>query len=155
MANQVTRWQQPRSNTLSLRDAMDRLFEDSVVWPRWAFGPDTLTSVLANMPMDMYENQDEVIVNVALPGVKSEDLNIQFNDGRLLIDANIPAPKLENVTWHYREVMYGEYHREIALPVRVNTDKVEATLHDGFLTLHLPKADEVKPKKIQIKTVAK
>ncbi|MGB8647180.1 MAG: Hsp20/alpha crystallin family protein [Anaerolineae bacterium] len=154
MANQVSRWQ-PTGSTLTLRDAMDRLFEDSVVWPRWFFNPDTLTGVLSNMPLDMYETPDEVVVNMTLPGVKSEDVNIQFNDGRLVVDANIPAPKLENVTWHYREVMYGQYHRELTLPVRINTDKVEATLHDGFLMLHLPKADEIKPKKIQIKAVGK
>ncbi len=156
MANQVTRWnQQQRGSALTLRDAMDRLFEDSVVWPRWFLNPDTLTGVLSNMPLDMYETPDDVVVNLALPGAKSDDVNIQFNDGRLIIDANIPAPTLENVTWYYHEVMYGQYHREVSLPVRVNTDKVEATLHDGFLTLRLPKADEVKPKKIQIKTNGK
>ncbi len=153
MANQVSRYQP--GSALTLRDAMDRLFEDSVVWPRWFFNSDTVTGMLSNMPLDMYETPDEVVVITALPGVKSEDVNIQFNDGRLVIDANIPAPKIENATWHYREVMYGQYHREIALPVRINTDKVEATLHDGLLTLHLPKADEIKPKKIQVKPVAK
>jgi HSP20 family protein len=86
-----------------------------------------------------------------VPGVKSDDVNLQFQDGRLIIDVTIPAPKLENVIWHCRELGHGQYHREISLPFAINTDKVEATLANGYLTLRLPKADEVKPKKIQIK----
>ncbi len=151
MANEVTRWQRQGNSALSLRDAMDRLFEDSFVWPRWFMNPETLAGALGNMPLDVYETPDELVVKMALPGARTEDVNIQFNDGRLIVDANIPAPKLENVTWHYRELMYGQYHREISLPMRVNADKVDATLHDGLLVLHIPKADEVKPKKIQIK----
>ncbi len=156
MANEVTRYQRPGSSAVSLRDAMDRLFEDSFVWPRWFMNPETLTGALGSTPLDVYETPEELVVNMALPGAKAEDVNIQFNDGRLIVDANIPAPKLdENVRWHYRELSYGQYHREIVLPQRVNSDKVEATLHDGLLTLHIPKADEVKPKKIQIKANGK
>ena len=149
MANQVIRWE-PLGNTLSLRDAMDRLFEDSFIWPR-AFLDRNISGQSNLLPMDMYETADEIVVNMVLPGVKTEDVNIQFQDGRLIIDLNVPAPKLENVTYHYRELGYGQYHREISLPVDVNTDKVEAVLERGYLTLHLPKAEAVKPKKIQIK----
>src|ERR671933_55144 len=151
MANQVTRWQ-PFNSALSLRDAMDRLFEESFVTPRWFFNWDTSTPSLWTLPINMWETPDEVIVNAALPGLKSEDVNIQFHEGRLIIDANVVAPKFENVTFHYRELPYGQYHREVTLPVPVQTDKVEATLENGYLTLHLPKAEEVKPKKIQIKS---
>ena len=149
MANQVIRWE-PLGNTLSLRDAMDRLFEDSFIWPR-AFLDRNISGQSNLLPMDMYETADEIVVNMVLPGVKTEDVNIQFQDGRLIIDLNVPAPKLENVTYHYRELGYGQYHREISLPVDVNTDKVEAVLERGYLTLHLPKAEAIKPKKIQIK----
>jgi HSP20 family protein len=105
-----------------------------------------------SLPMDVYETPEEVVVNMIVPGVKTEDVNLQFNDGRVIVDVNIPAPKLENVTWHYRELGYGQYHREISLPFPINNDKVEAVLQNGYLTLHLPKAEEIKPKKIQIKT---
>jgi HSP20 family protein len=149
MANQVIRWE-PFGNTLSLRDAMDRLFEDSFIWPR-AFLDRNISGQSNLLPMDMYETADEIVVNMVLPGVKTEDVNNQFQDGRLIIDLNVPAPQLENVTYHYRELGYGQYHREISLPVDVNTDKVEAVLERGYLTLHLPKAEAIKPKKIQIK----
>jgi len=152
--NQVVRLE-PFNSALSLRDAMDRLFEESFVWPRWGFEPDRANGALGNLPISVYETPDEVVVNAIVPGVKSEDVNLQFQDGRLSIDVTIPALQVENVVWHYRELAYGQYHREMTLPALVNTDKVEATLQNGILTLHLPKAEEIKPKKIQIKTVAK
>lgn len=149
MADQITRWE-PFGTALTLRDAMDRLFEDSFVSPRTIFNRD-VANRYNTLPMDVYETPDEVVVNMVVPGLKSEDINLQFQDGRLLIDVTIPAPQVENVVWHYRELGYGQYHREIALPFQVNTDKVDAVLQNGYLSLHLPKADEVKPKKIQIK----
>ncbi len=153
MANQVSRWQ-PVDNVLSLRDAMDRLFEDSFIWPR---GFRTMRSFdgAGALALDMYENQDEIVVNALVPGVRSEDLSIQVQDNRLILDAKNPAPKIENVVWHLHELPYGEYHREVSLPTLVNADKIEATLNNGYLTLHLPKAEAVKPHKIQIKTAVK
>jgi len=151
MANEVTRWD-PFREALSLRDAMDRLFEESFVAPRWMYTPDTFNRVNA-LPINMYETPDEVVVTAVLPGLKTQDVSLQFQNGRLVIDAQIPAPQVENATWHYRELGFGQYHREITLPIAVNTDKIEATLENGFLTLHLPKAEEVKPKKIQIQSV--
>ncbi len=148
MSTQIMRFE-PFNSALSLRDAMDRLFEDSFVWPR--FIDRNVNGSYSVLPMDMYETPDEIVVNMVVPGVKVDDVNIQFQDGRLLIDVNIPAQKLENVTYHYRELGYGQYHREIGLPLPIDTDKVDAVLQNGYLTLHLPKAEEIKPKKIQIK----
>jgi HSP20 family protein len=150
MANQLTRWE-PFESALRLRDAMDRLFEESFFLPS-RFFRDTMTSAYGTLPIDMYETADEIVVNAVLPGVKSENVNVQFQDGRLIIDVDLPAPKTENVTYHWREIGYGQFHREVTLPAPVKTDKVEAVLENGFLTLHLPKVEEVKPKKIQIKT---
>ncbi|MGE5138747.1 MAG: Hsp20/alpha crystallin family protein [Rudaea sp.] len=153
MANQVSRYQ-PIDSALTLRDAMDRLFEDSFIWPR-AFRTMREYNGAGTLALDMYENQDEVVVNALVPGVRSEDLNIQVQDNRLIIDAKNLPQKVENVVWHLHELPYGEYHREVSLPTMVNADKIEATLNNGYLTLHLPKAEAVKPRKIQIKTAAK
>lgn len=153
MSKQLTRWE-PFDSGLRLREAMDRLFEDAFIWPSRLFR-DTFAGTYDILPMDMYETDDEIIVNAALPGLKSDNVNLQFQDGRLLIDAEIPAPKTENVTYHYRELNYGRVHREVTLPAPVKTDKIEAVMENGYLTLRMPKADEVKPKKIQVKTVHK
>lgn len=148
MADSIARWE-PFATTLSLRDAMDRLFEDSVVAPR-ALGNRAVTGRANSLPIDAYETPDEVVVNMIAPGIKSEDVDLQFQDGRLIIDVAMPEPKLENVIWHYREIGYGQVNRELALPYPINLDKVEAELKNGYLTLRLPKADTAKPKKIHI-----
>ena len=153
MANEVTRWD-PFREALSLRNAMDRLFEDSVIFPRGVMSRDMLESSNL-MPINVYETPDELVLNALVPGIKSEDLDIQFQDGRLILDANLVAPKLENVTFHYREIGYGKVHREIALPFEIDTNKVEATIESGLLTLRLSKSEKVKPKKIQVKPVVK
>ena len=152
MANQVTRWQ-PFGNALSLRDAMDQLFEDSFISPSRFM--DSWKNALGSLALEMYETPDDIVINAVVPGVKSEDLNIQVQEERLILDVNLPATKMENVVWHYRELPAGQYHREISLPTPVNSDKVEATLTNGVLTLRLPKAEAVKPKKIQIKSNVK
>lgn len=154
MASQITRWD-PFSSAVSLSEAMDRLFEQSFVWPRFRLNRDTLGNTYGMLPIDMYETADEIVVHAALPGVKPQDLNVQFEDGRLIVDAQLQSPTLENATVHYREMLAGQYHREVTLPVAVNSDKAEATLENGYLTLRLPKAEEVKPKKIQVKPAAK
>ncbi len=153
MANNVVRWD-PVRETLSLRDAMNRLFEDSFVTPSWFYSPDT-NNRLNMLPVNMWETADEILVQAVLPGLKTQDVELQFHDGRLIIDAKLTPPQVENATWHYRELAYGQYHREIGLPIPVNTDKIQATLENGFLTLRLPKAEEVKPKKIQIQALNK
>ncbi len=138
---------------LSLRDAMDRLFEDSFVWPRLLSREGAGFGGVAGM--EMYETPDDVVVRMAVPGVKSDQVNIEFRDGHVVIDANAPEPKSENVTFHFRGIPHGQFHREVALPVEVETEKIEAVMEDGILTLTMPKAEELKPKKIQVKAKTK
>ncbi len=149
MTSQIIRWD-PFGEAVTLRDAMDRLFEESFISPRLFTTRDT-TGALGALPLDLYETNDDVVVRALVPGISNENLNIQFHDGRLIIDAQLPENKVENATYHYRELWSGQYHREISLPVPVNTDKIDATLENGVLTLRIPKVEEVKPKKVQVK----
>lgn len=153
MASQLTPWETLQSG-LSLREAMDRLLAESIVWPR-GFFTETFTGAAGRLPIDMYETADTIIVHAVLPGVKTEDVTIQFQNGRLILDCNIPEPKWGDATLHYRELTYGHMHREVSLPVPVNTEKSEAFVENGFLTLRLPKTEAVKPKRIPIKMVGK
>lgn len=153
MANQLTRFEALRSG-LSLRDAMDRLLTESFVWPR-GFFTETFTGAAGQLPIDLYETANEVIVHAVLPGIKTENVTIQFQNGRLSIDCNIPEPKWGDVTFYYRELPYGHMHREVTLPVPVKTEKAEAVVESGYLTLRLPKTEEMTSKKIPIKLVNK
>ena len=136
---------------VSLRDAMNRLFEDSFISPRWFSD----TSTFGAQGLDVYETGDDIVVKAALPGIKPEDLNIQVQGDQLIIDAKMPEQKVENATYHYKGMFSGEYHRVLTLPVSIDTNKVDATCENGVVTIRLPKAEEVKPKKIQIKPTGK
>ncbi len=139
---------------VSLREAMNRLFEDSFIWPGRLIHRD-LFGMFNELPVDMYETADEFVVKAALPGIKPEDANIQVIGDQLVIDTNVPEQEQKNVTFLYHELGPGQYHRAITLPSGVEADKVEATFANGLLTVRLPKVEEVKPRKIQIKSVSK
>lgn len=149
MAN-ITRWD-PVGEMMSLRSAMDRLFEDSFV------NPTTWRSITGSetggvMPaMDVHENADELVVTASLPGVKADDVDITITGQTLTIKGEMKADETVNRDQYlYRERRYGTFNRTIQLPVRVEGDKADATFEDGVLTLRIPKAEEVKPRQIKI-----
>jgi HSP20 family protein len=133
---------------MSLRDAMDRLFEDSFVraprlWPRlgeW------------ELPMDLYQTADKVVLKATIPGFKPEEVDISITDDTLTIKGEHKEEKeVKEENYLYRERRDGTFSRSILIPVKVKSDKAEAVFEDGVLTLTLPKAEEVKPKQIKVK----
>ena len=128
---------------------MDNLMHESVIWPRGTYSRDTATNLLA-LPLDLYETADDLVVTAAVPGAKADEVNVQVHEGRLILDVPISKPALEKVTYHYREIPSGNYHREITLPADIQTDKIEAVLENGYLTLRLPKAEASKPRRIEV-----
>lgn len=147
MAN-ITRFD-PFGEMVSLRAAMDRLFEDSFVSPlswRTIAGGDGFTPAL-----DVHETADDIVVTAALPGVKADDVEITMTGQDLQLRGEIKADeKVERDQYIYRERRYGSFSRSIQLPVRVEGDQAQATFEDGVLTLRIPKAEEVKPRHIRI-----
>ncbi|MGH2427941.1 MAG: Hsp20/alpha crystallin family protein [Candidatus Limnocylindria bacterium] len=147
MAN-ITRFD-PFNEIVSLRSAMDRLFEDSFVSPvTWrTIGGDGITP-----PMDVHQTPDEIVVTAALPGLKAEDVEITMTGQTLSLRGEFKADDaVERDQYLYRERRHGTFNRSIQLPVRVEGDRAEATFVDGILTLRVPKAEEVKPRQIQVK----
>jgi HSP20 family protein len=152
MARNLVRWE-PWSDLVSLRDAMDRLFEESVVRPRagWLapLGDGTLT-------VDMYETDEEVVVKTATPGVKPEDIDVSISGDVLTIRGETKAEKkVEKANYIRQERRYGAFSRSLTLPSTVVADKATAEFENGVLILTLPKAEEVKPKTIQVKAKSK
>jgi HSP20 family protein len=147
MAN-LTRFD-PLGEMVSLRHAMDRLFEDSVVSPlswRTISGGDGITP-----PLDVHETDDHIVVTAALPGVKPDDVEITMVGQTLTLRGEMKAgDEVEKDQYLYRERRYGTFSRTLQLPVRVEGDRAEATFTDGILTLRVPKAEEVKPRQIRI-----
>ena len=151
MAN-LTRFD-PFSEMVTLRQAMDRLFEDSFV------SPVTLRTVNGegSIPaLDVHQTGEEIVVTAALPGLKPEDVDITITGQTLTIRGEFKADeRVERDQYLYRERRFGTFHRQLQLPVRVQGDAATATFEDGVLTLSIPKSEEVKPRQIQVKAAPK
>jgi HSP20 family protein len=148
----IERWY-PFTDLMSLRQAMDRLFEDSYVRPSRALGP---TSELAAPALDVYQTPNELVVKAALPGLKPEDVNIDISGETLTIKGESKAEQeIKKEDYLYQERRYGAFSRSVVLPSGLKPDKAEATMEDGILTLTIPKAEEVKPRAITVKAKEK
>ena len=149
----VIRWD-PFRDFVSLRQAMDRLFEDAFF--RYARETDE-TGHAATLPIDLYETPEALVVKTRLPGVNPEDVEVNIQGDNLTIRAELRSDAAledaKNWTWYRHELYHGPVVRSISLPTVIQTDKVEATFRNGELSLTLPKAEEVKPRSIKVKTV--
>jgi len=142
----LIRWE-PFNELMSLRQAMDRLLEDSLVTTSRVFG-----RWEGAMPIDRYQTENEVVVKTALPGVKPDEVEITISGDTLCIRGEKKADeKIKREDYIYQEHRYGAFSRTVALPGGLDTNKAEATFEDGILTLTIPKSEEVKPKQIKVK----
>lgn len=106
----------------------------------------------AGLELEVYEDKDDLVIKTDLPGVTTEDLDVSLDDGVLTIKAEKNHEEVsEDATYYARERSYGKYHRSLRLPFQVAGDQVTATLEHGVLEMRLPKAEEVKPKQIEVK----
>ena len=148
MARNLIRWE-PWSDLMSLREVMDRLFEESFVRPRVGWVAPLGARTLA---VDVYETDDEVILKTAVPGVKSEDIGVSITGDVLTIKGETKAEeKVEKANYIRQERRYGAFSRSLTLPSTVVADKATAEFENGVLILTFPKAEEVKPKTIKVK----
>ncbi len=144
----IVRWE-PFRDMMSVRDAMDRVFEERFLRPALSFAP----WGEATMAIDMYETSDAVVVKTPIPGVKPEEIEVSVTGDALTIRAEIKEEQeIKREDYLRRERRYGSCCRSVTLPGGLETDKAEADYTDGLLTLTFPKAEEVKPKSIPVKT---
>jgi HSP20 family protein len=138
----------PLGDLVSLRQAMDRLFEDSFVSPRsWSLGEEQL------VPLDVFTSDDEVTVQAVLPGVRPEDVDITVEGSTLTISGDTTRSVADtDGSPILQEIRRGRFMRTLSLPAGMEPDKATATFEDGVLTLRIPKAEAVKPRQIRIKT---
>jgi HSP20 family protein len=100
--------------------------------------------------LDLYQSNDNMIAVVELPGMRKDDIEISLHDGTLTISGERKRESSGGEKAERTERYIGAFRRSIALPTRVDANKVSATYGDGILTVTLPKAEEVKPKQIQV-----
>jgi len=143
----LVRWEPTREMT-SLRDAMDRLFEDAFLRPGW-FAP--AWGAAEMLPVDVYETGDRLIVKAAVPGVKPEEIDVTVTGDLLTIKGEFKQEeKVEKGSYLRQERRYGNFCRQVGLPAGVNADKTKATFEDGVLTLEMPKIEAVKAKTVKV-----
>lgn len=142
----LNRWE-PFRDFMTLREAMDRLFEDafiSMARPGVVAGEREL-----RLPIDAYSTENELVIVAPIPGVNPDKIEISIEGDTLTIKGEIQPP-LENVDYIFQERAYGPFSRTLTLNVPVQADKAEATFEHGLLTLTIPKAEAVRPKTIKV-----
>ena len=141
----LTRWD-PFQEMLNLRRTVDRLFDNASQDHDWA------QSTPWGLAVDVVENKDDFIVKASVPGINPDDLDISYVEDTLTIKGEIKSEnEVKENQYHLRERRYGTFSRSITLPTTIKGDAIEASYHNGVITLRLPKAEEVKPKRIAIK----
>jgi len=143
---------QPLGDLVSLRDVMDRLFEESFprmrVWPSM-LGPEALA-------LDIYETEDNAVVTMTVPGVQPEDIEITITGDILTIKGETKSEEnVEKESYIRQERRYGAFKRSVSLPGSLVADKAEASFENGILTLTIPKSEETKPKIIKVQAKKK
>ena len=147
MAN-IVRWE-PFRDLISLREAMDRLFEESFIRPRAGWLAPLGAEGLA---VDMYETDQDVVIKSSVPGVRADDIDITITGDTLTIKGETKTKeKVEKANYIRQERRYGAFSRSVTLPTSIVAEKAKAEFENGVLTLTLPKAEEVKPKAIKVK----
>ena len=136
----------PFQEMLNLRRTVDRLFDNTSADHEWA------QPSMWGLAVDMVENKDDFVLKASIPGINPDDLDISYADDTLTIKGEIKEDtESKEDQYHLRERRYGSFMRSIVLPTKIMGDAIEASYQNGVVTLRLPKAEEVKPKRIAIK----
>ncbi len=139
----------PLRDFMSLRDAMDRFFDD-----RWVSPGPFLTWAGAgtqSLPIDIYETPDDIVVRALVPGVKPENIDIQYQGGVLTLRTKTEPYELEQgATGIVNEISVAQAIRQVNLPRTVQVEQATTSIENGVLTLALPKTADAKPKQIKV-----
>ncbi|RLT44609.1 MAG: Hsp20/alpha crystallin family protein [Chloroflexi bacterium] len=147
--SRIVRWD-PVREMVSMRNQMDRLMSDVFSAP--ATWQNDEYAGYTRLALDVTENDENYTVHASVPGINAEDLEISFIENTLTIKGETKDERVdENEKWHLRERRFGSFMRSISLPTSVKADAIDAHFENGVLTLTLPKAEEIKPRRIAIK----
>ena len=138
----------PFREVLSLRNAMNQLFEQSFVHPTWGFAG----AQGAGVPMDVYETEQGYHVKALLPGVKPEDIDLSVQQNSLTLKGKVyPTVKPEQkVNWLVQEIGSGTFERSLTFPKPINANGIETSYEHGILSILVPVHEASRPKKISI-----
>lgn len=152
--NNLIRWNRPEMATwpgfgrlTDLRDEIDRLFESPLAELA------RTSQILSGWTpaLDLYEDKENFVVKVELPGMKREDIEVSLHEGSLSLSGERKSEeKYADAEVYRTERFFGRFQRTVTLPTPVAAEKVKAAYKDGVLTITLPKTEEAKPKQIEV-----
>jgi len=146
MPTEIGPWR-PFREAVSLRDAMDRLFEDSVITPK---------NIGAMPKIDIKETKTAIVVSAELPGIDEDKVDVEIMDNVMTISGEKAEEKVqEGEGYHYKESHSGAFTRSFTLPADVKAEKAEAEMKNGVLVITVPKIEPKQAKKISIKAKIK
>lgn len=144
---ELVRWE-PLDGLNRIQSRINDLFDETFGRPR-AFS--TSANGVWFPPVDVLESKDSYLIRAELPGMKKEDFNLEVKDRTLTLSGERKFEEPANgVEYHRVERVSGKFIRSFSLPQTVKSDEIKANYRDGILEVHVPKADEAKPKQIAI-----
>jgi HSP20 family protein len=139
----------PWTEFTRLFDEMDRVFGESMEG-----GRATPFSRGYRPAIDLYDTGEEFVIHALLPGTQPDDLDVSIEQNTLHISGSfgyeVPEEQARQWTWYRREIGTGTFSQNVTLPAPVDSDRIEAHLEWGVLTLRLPKAEQARTRRIEI-----
>ena len=144
----LVRWE-PFNGLERLQSRMNEVFDEA--FGRLRGYPATTATTSWYPPVDILESKDAYLIRAELPGMKREEINLEFKDGAVVLsgERKVDEPAA-GVEYHRSERLAGRFLRSFHLPLTVKQEDLKATYRDGVLEIHIPKAEEAKPKQIAI-----
>lgn len=137
----------PSREIAAMQETIDRMFND--VWGTW----NPLSRAESTLALDLTENDEAYTLNVNVPGVAPEDINITVHDNVLAIEAEtVQDTHEENAKVLLQERRYGKFSRRLTLPRGIDIDNIDSEYTDGVLTLRLPKTEVAQRRRIEVRT---
>ena len=140
----------PVRDMLTMRQAMDRFFDDDFRPFRWLAGGFDGPA----LPLDVTADSDTVTIEAALPGIRPDDVDITVENGTVTISGKTADERsADEGSYVLQEIRRGSFSRTVTLPNGLEPDKAKATFENGILRLEIPKAEQLKPRQIKISPV--
>lgn len=144
----IVKWD-PFRDMITLRDRMDRLFEDSL--NRFRGGEEDLTHSTWSPAVDIYETTENIIIKAEIPGVNKKDISVEVKGDSLYLKGDRKFEKeLKEENYHRMERSYGSFSRVFSLPTSVAQDKIKANFKHGVLQISIPKLEEERDASVNI-----
>ena len=144
----LVKWS-PAKEMITLQDRINRFFDDSFF--RAGFREDDNALSTWNPMVDIYDDNDKIVIKAELPGVEKKDISIDMKDRILTLKGERSVDKeAKEDSYYRRERSFGRFERAFTMPTGLNPDKIKADYRDGVLKIEVPKPEEEKPKQITI-----